>query len=120
MGKMKTNLSTKCVRIVDNGLFVDFARKIAPAFAKAEYYCPYQSYAPRSNQIAIGDGFDEMERIKFVLQDVDKVDLWVFLDLYHHDLQCYLEDIGAKVWGARIGEELELYRWEFKEYMKRV
>lgn len=120
MTMTKIDLSKKHVRFVDNGLFVDFARKVAPAFGKADYYCPYESYCPRSNQLIIGDGFDEMERIKHVLLDCDDVDLWCFLDLYHFDLQLYLEEHGARVWGARSGEELELYRWEFKQYLKKI
>ena len=114
------DLSSKHVRVIDNGLFVSFARKIAPAFGKLDYYCPYQSYCPKSNQLCVGDGFDEMERIKFPLQDADKVDLWIFLDIYHCDMQSFLIERGARVWGARYGEELELYRWEFKQLLKKI
>lgn len=114
------DLSKKHVRIIDNGLFVSFARKIAPAFGKVSYYAPWQSYCAKSEQLAIGDGFDEIERIKFPLKDADSVDLWVFLDIYHHDLQLFLEDRGARVFGARNGEEMELYRWEFKQFLKKI
>lgn len=115
-----SDLSKMKARVIDNGLFVGFARKIAPAFAKLEYYCPYQSYCPKSNQLAIGEGFDEMERIKFPLQNKDSVDLWIFLDMYFGDLQTDLAEQGHRVWGARGGEEMELYRWEFKEYLKEI
>lgn len=110
----------KTVCFVDNGLFVSFARKVAVDFKKAYYYCPWQTYAAQSNQIVIGKGFDEMERCLFPFDIADDVDLWVFLDLYHCDLQCYLESHGARVWGARLGEEMELHRWAFKQYLKKL
>lgn len=114
------DLSKKHVRIVDNGLYVSFARHIAKSFGKADYYIPWQSYCPRSTDLFAGQGFDELRRVKFVLDDADDVDLWVFLDVYHADLQCYLEDHGARVWGGRRGEEMELYRWEFKKYLRSI
>jgi len=75
---------------------------------------------PRSQQIVVGDGFDDIERINFPLEIADSIDLWVFLDLYHMDLQLFLESKGARVWGPRRGEEMELHRWEFKQYLKKL
>jgi hypothetical protein len=114
------NLKDKTVCVVDNGLFVSFARKLAKDFKKTYYYTPWRSSFPRTQQLKVGMGFDDIERVDFPLEKADEIDLWVFLDLYHHDLQCYLEDCGARVWGARKGEELELYRWEFKQYLKKI
>ena len=115
---MSTDLSTKTVMVVDNGLFVDFARRLGETFKKVYYYSPWQSSFPRSHAVAVGNGFEEIERCNFPLKKADSIDLWVFPDLYHHDLQCFLTDKGARVFGARMGEELELYRWEFKKYLK--
>lgn len=106
--------------IVDNGLFVSFARKIAPAFKKAYYHVPWQCAFPTSRSLAVGDGFSEIERIKFPLKYADEIDLWVFLDLYQSDLQEYLEAHGARVWGARRGDEMEIHRWQFREHLKRL
>lgn len=117
---MSTNLSTKTVMVVDNGLFVDFARMLGETFKKVYYYSPWQGSFPRSHSVAIGCGFDEIERCNFPLLKADSIDLWIFPDLYHHDLQCFLHDKGARVWGSRMGEELELYRWEFKKYLKSI
>lgn len=117
---MSDNLKSKTICVVDNGLFVSFARMLSKGFKKTYYYTPWQSSFPRTQQLLVGDGFNDIERIKFPLDKADEIDLWVFLDLYHSDLQCYLEEHGARVWGARKGEELELYRWEFKEYLKRI
>lgn len=117
---MTDNLKTKTICVVDNGLFVSFARMLAKGFKKTYYYSPWQSSFPRSQQLMVGDGFDDIERINFPLDKADEIDLWVFLDLYQSDLQIFLESKGAKVWGARKGEELELYRWEFKQYLKKL
>jgi hypothetical protein len=110
----------KTLMVVDNGLFVSFARMLSKGFKKTYYYSPWQSSFPRTQTIRVGDGFDDIERVNFPLEKADEVDLWVFLDLYHNDLQCYLEDHGARVFGARRGEELELHRWEFKSYLKSI
>lgn len=110
------DLSTKTVRFVDNGVFTSFARKIAPAFKHATYWTPWASSFPKSKYLRVGEGFPEMDRIKYVLQDEDEVDLWVFFDTFHADLQEALVKRGARVWGARYGEEIELLRWEFKQH----
>ncbi len=115
-----TDLSTKTCCVVDNGLFVSFARKIAPAFKKLYYAPTWKGPFAKSNQLVVGKGFDEMEMIKFPLKKADEIDLWVFLDVYHSDLQLYLADRGARVWGSRGGDEMELNRWEFKQYLKKI
>lgn len=117
---MSEDLKNKTVMVVDNGLFVSFARKLAPSFKKVYYHVPWQCAFPKSNQLLVGTGFDEIERIKFPLDYLDKVDLWVFLDLYQSDLQLFLESKGCRVWGCRKGEEMELFRWDFKQHLKSI
>lgn len=114
-----TKLTDKHVRFVDNGVFHAFARKLAPAFGKADYYSPWQSAFTSYRRTRLGEGFPELERVNYPLLDADKVDLWVFLDVFHSDLQIFLADHGARVFGARMGEELELHRWELKQWLKR-
>lgn len=115
-----TTMKNKTVCVIDNGLFVSFARMLGREYKKVYYYTPWQSSFPRSQQLAVGEGFEEIERINFPLLKADEIDLWVFTDLYHLDLQVFLESHGARVWGGRRGEELELHRWEFKQYLKRI
>lgn len=114
------DLSKKTVCIVDNGLFISFARKIAPAFGRALYHKPFQSAFPRTNDLAPGRGFEELEWCEQPLLEADNIDLWVFLDLYQSGLQVFLRAHGARVWGAGTGEDMELHRWEFKERLKEL
>jgi len=118
-GVTEGELRTKTVCVVDNGLFISFARKIASGFKKVYYYTPYQSAFVQSRQLVIGSGFDEIERILDPQSREDEVDLWVFLDLYQSDWQERLRSQGKRVWGAGFGEEMELHRWEFKEWLKK-
>ena len=117
---MSINLKTKTVCIVDNGLFVSFARTIAKGFGRALYHKPFQSAFPRTNDLAPGRGFPELEWCEQPLLEADDIDLWVFLDLYQSGLQTYLREHGARVWGAGVGEDIELHRWEFKEKLKEL
>lgn len=128
-------LKDKVVCVVDNGLFTAFARKIAPAFGKVLYYMPWQGAFPKSRQMVVGQGFPEIERVPSTIRYrpaggeasgrhwtrlKDRVDLWVFLDVFHADLQWELANEGRRVWGARDAEELELYRWEARQVFRRL
>jgi hypothetical protein len=114
------NYKTKRVRFVDNGLFGGFARRVAPFFGKADYFCPWQHVFPTYKRTKLWQGFPEFDVVRDPLDDADEIDLWVFLDVYHAPLQHHLVQLGARVWGARSGEELELHRWKFKQLLKRL
>lgn len=113
------NLKDKTVCFVDNGLFTSFARTVGKAFKKAYYYTPWQEQFPTSRRVRVGDGFPELEKVKYPLSIADQIDLWVFNDVFHADLQDYLVQHGARVWGTRYGEELELERWKFHKFLQR-
>ena len=44
----------------------------------------------------------------------------MFPDVYEGPLQNYLEKIGKRVWGARNGDELELFRADSKKHLKSI
>jgi hypothetical protein len=118
------NLKDKTICVVDNGLFVSFARTLAKEFGRVLYHKPFQSAFVSTNDIAPGQGFEEIEWCKQPLAllgatpEEDEIDLWVFLDLYQGGLQEFLRATGRRVWGSGMGEELELLRWEFKQHLK--
>ena len=115
---MNVNLKDKTVLFVDNGLFVSFCRKVAPSFGKAYYHKPFASAFVRTNDLAPGQGFPEFEWCEQPQAIEDEIDLFVFLDLYQSGWQERLRKEGKRVWGAGSGEEMELFRWEFKEQLK--
>ena len=51
---------------------------------------------------------------------IDEADLFVFPDLHNGPLQEYLVGQGKRVWGARMGDELETARTEAKAYFKEL
>ena len=114
------DLKNKTVCVVDNGLFISFARTIAKGFGRCLYHKPFQSAFPRTNDLAPGRGFEELEWCEQPLLLAEEIDLWVFLDLYQSGLQCFLRSKGARVWGAGQGEDIELHRWEFKQELKKL
>lgn len=112
--------SDKTICWIDNGLFVDFAIRYAPQFKRTLYWTPWANGFPVSNTLLVGDGFDEIERIKHFWDYLDEVDLWIFPDVYFSDVQVALEGMGKRVWGARTGEDLELYREDAKKIIGKV
>ena len=115
---MPLSLNDKTVTWVDNGLFIDFALACAKDFGKSNYFSPWVSSFPLSNNLLPGDGFPELQRLKWFWDEVDTTDLFVFPDVYFGDVQEHLVSIGKRVWGGRKGEFLELYRQSSKEIME--
>lgn len=117
-----TDLKTKIALVVDNGLFVELAIRLAQDFGRVYYCCPsWVDAFPKMNKAMIGHGFEEIE----VVEDVhgphfDSIDLFVFPDVYFGQFQVSLEAEGKLVWGARMGEELELSRDSTKRLMKKL
>lgn len=110
--------SNKCVCIIDNGLFVELAVTLAKSFGKVYYFMPWVNAFPQSNTRIVGVGIEGVERIYYLWDVKDEVDLWVFPDIYCSDIQLELEAQGKRVWGSRKGDELELYRPETKQHLE--
>jgi len=109
-------LKSKVVAVVDNGLFSEAARTLSRSFGKTYYTSPWIADFPSSSKTELGEGFPEYERVKDIWDIIDEVDLFVFPDLHNGPLQEYLVNQGKRVWGARMGEELETARSDAKEY----
>lgn len=113
------NLKDKTVLWVDNGLFCDFARRIAPHFGENYYWSPWANGFPSQKQTKLGDGFTGITRVNYPQLIEDKIDLFVFLDLFHSDWAQRLRRDGKRVWAAGRGEDVELDREGFREWAKR-
>lgn len=112
--------SNKTCCVIDNGLFAEFATELAKHFGKVYLFCPWVSAYPKSNQIIVGTGLERVEKIDDFWPILDKVDLFVFPDIYFGGLQEHLVSLGKRVWGSRMGEELELFRDFSKSALEEV
>lgn len=105
-----SDLSTKVATVIDNGIFPDVALRLAREFKKVYYWSPWQSAFPSSSKLLPGDGFDEIERVKWKMRAIEKSDIVIYPDVYWNDEQEFLQKLGVPVWGSRRGEMLELNR----------
>ena len=112
---MSENLKSKCVLIWDSGLFIEIAIRLAKDFGRVLYFCPWTEAFPTGKALLIGHGVKEIERVEEPWSHMDDVDLVVFPDVYQGALQEYLVSQGKRVWGCRMGCELELDRAKAKE-----
>lgn len=117
---MISDYSTRTVCVIDNGHFTEFAVRLARDFGRVYYWSPWQNAFPTTAQLTVGQDVPDIIRIDSIWPHLAEIDLFVFTDLYHSELQLYLESIGKRVWGARHGEELELDRAFFKETVERL
>src|SRR5262245_27379488 len=106
----------KTALVYDNGLFVELAITLRKEFGRVLYFAPWVTGFPKSNSLMVGQGIKGIERVSLIWPHVDDVDLFVFPDVYEGALQQYLVDQGTRVWGCRMGEELELDRAASKEH----
>jgi hypothetical protein len=105
--------------VVDNGLFVEIAIKLAKTFKKVYYYVPWESAFARMNLGMIGTGMEGIEVVDSIYgPHWESLDLVVFPDIYFGHEQEMIEKTGKKVWGSRTGECLELKREGMKEIIK--
>ena len=104
--------------VVDNGLFVELAVKLSKTFSKVYYHCAPGGAFPQINAALIGDGMDGIELVESIYgSHFEEVDLFVFPDLFYGAEQEHLVECGKAVWGARMGECLELNREGMKEVL---
>jgi hypothetical protein len=106
------------VAVIDNGLFTALAETLTRYFGRVLYWTPWISVMPKSNRRMIGKGIPGVERIDSFWPMLGEIDLFIFADVGFGPLQVHLESLGKRVWGSRLGEELELDRVASKRHMK--
>lgn len=113
------NFANKTALVYDNGLFVELAVTLAKRFGKVYYCSPaWEQAFPRSNDLLVGAGLPGITRIDTIWPVLDSVDLFVFPDINAGPLQVYLASLGKRVWGGRLGENLEILRGLSKRWLK--
>ncbi len=116
---MPVNLKSKTVLVIDNGVFPEFARRLADDFGRVLFFSPWAGGYPVSKGLLIGHGDDKIERIvdPWPFIESEEIDLYFFGDVYEGGLQSYLRSQGKRVFGCGRGAELELDRVKAKQIM---
>lgn len=108
----------KTALVIDQGLYVHVAEKLAESFGRVLYYCNgWRCAFPISEGFNIGAGLEGIERVENAWNHIEEADLIVFPDTYFGAEQEYLRRQGKRVWGAGQAELLELYRDELKRVL---
>lgn len=108
-----TDLSSKSIMVIDRGLFLPFAQRLARDFGKVYYYVSNDSPFPLPNPDVIGEGFNGIHRV-LELEEVE-VDAYAFPDVGMYHRQEKLRRQGYPVLGSGMASKLELLRKYFKE-----
>lgn len=110
----------KTVLVCEGGLFQSVAHRLAREYKRVLYFRPWTSSFSHPNDLHIGEGYPDIERVESIWDHIDEVDTFCFPDVYFTPEQMYLRSIGKPVWGAGRGEELEMLRGETKELMEEI
>lgn len=111
---------SKTVCVIDNGLFVELAVTLAKDFGTVLYYAPWEFTFPRTNRMLLGAGIPSVTKVDSFWPFLAEIDLFVFPDVNFGPLQLHLVSLGKRVWGARMGEELELDRDASKKHLRSI
>lgn len=103
--------------LCDSGLFEPLAFCLAEQAQRVIIWSQDQRSFPSVKQACIGQGFDNIERVKDFWPYLDEIDCFTFPDIGQAALQLHLESIGKPVWGSRNGDILELDR-EWSEHLQ--
>lgn len=111
---MKAISDVSCA-IVDTGLFLPMALRMAEDAKRVIYFNPDQRAFPSIRQACIGDGFSHIELARDwgEILSSDDIDLFCFPDCRFEGVQEHLETMGKAVWGSRKGVDLENKREHF-------
>ena len=119
--KIDRDISTLTVCVVDHGLGIPVAQRLARnGFGRVLYHVPNDEGFPTINRCIIGENMDGIEKVDGFWRIKNEIDCFVFPDMGWADLQLELESQGFPVWGSREGDTLEIYRQKFHKVLKRV
>lgn len=114
------DLSSIKVCIVDDGLSIPIARKMAESVDTVFYYKFSDRAFPVIREGIIGDGYDNIVRINDLWKIKKDVDLFMFPDIHNSGLQLELESQGFPVWGSREADSIEIDRQKFLKTLEEV
>ena len=109
----------KC-RVFDLGIFTEVGNRLGRDFGEVEYFVPWAEAFPKAVKSLIGEGFENMKRIKYFWENLDSVDMIAVPDTHCHDLVNFLREKGYPVAGVGDSEEVELDRVLGRKLQKQV
>jgi hypothetical protein len=111
----------KTVTIIDNGSCIELARLLIPYFKEVIYYTEWKMGGfPPLNYYFIGRNIPGITKVDNYKSVIDKTNLFIFMDVYSAEDQEDLVKRGKRVYGARYGENLEIYRDKLMVVLKEV
>ncbi len=116
MGKSKL---TACV--IDNlgSSYLPQAIALSPYFEKMYYHTSIQSPFPYMAPAMCGQGYDEIEVIQNFWDKIDKIDVFIFPDIYFEDWSVALKKMGKLCFGGGMSEDIETNRGLFHSMLER-
>lgn len=114
------NFRDKKAMVIDHGLFVELAVRLARDFGTVYYFMPWVFDFPRSSLAVVGDGLEGVTRVLDFWEVFNEVDIFVFPDIGDGGLQEYLRSIGKRVFGSGRGERLENDRWWMRKLQSKL
>jgi hypothetical protein len=99
--------SKTCLIYDHAGLYCHVALALAHGFDRVLYFSEWRDAFSTSKGRLIGDGFEEIERIRDFEDGLADADMVMFPDMGRYGLQAYLRSLGMPVWGMGQAEMLE-------------
>lgn len=119
--RSRINFDDKSVLVVDSGLYIHVARRLAESFGRVYYFCPWVGNGfPSEKQRQIGTGIEGIERVYEMWSTARRADLIVFTDIYYHDEQAQLRLMGKRVFGSGYAGGIEIHRGRLRERMEQI
>ena len=110
---MSDDLSQKVFLIWDNGMQFPLAMAMRETGGRVLYHTDWDQEYPTIIETCLGDGFDGIERCDDPFLLLDQIDLAIFPNRGHAGEQMVFERFGKRVFGSRLGTELESRRRRF-------
>ncbi len=117
---MSKKISELTACVVDHGLFLPVALRLADDYARVFYYTPTERVLPVIEEGIVGDGFARLTRIYDPWRVKDKCDLFVFPDVGFTGMQQELRRQKIPVWGHNGADILEYDKGKFLRTLEKV
>lgn len=104
------DISQATALVYDHGSYFPVAQRLAQDFQKVYYFTEWETGLSQVGNAVLGDGFENVIRVRDPWKVKREVDLFVFPDIGQSGMQEELESQGIAVWGARSADQQEQNR----------